>query len=57
MKSSTIIINQSLKTGIFPDAVKIAKVKPLFKKGDNFCLNIYTYILDTYVYCLKIVLL
>ena len=37
----TIIINQSLETGIFPDALKIAKVKPLFKKGDNCCLNNY----------------
>ena len=40
-KPLTIIINQSLKTGIFPDALKIAKVKPLYKKGDNFCLNNY----------------
>ena len=30
-----------MKTGIFPDALKIAKVKPLYKKGDNFCLNNY----------------
>ena len=29
-KPLTIIINQSLKTGVFPDALKIAKVKPLF---------------------------
>ena len=34
-------LNQSLKTGIFPDAVKIAKVKPLYKKSDNSCLNNY----------------
>ena len=40
-KPLTIIINQSLKTGIFPDALKVAKVKPLFKKGDNCCLNNY----------------
>ena len=40
-KPLTIIINQSLKTGIFPDALKIAKVKPLYKKGDNFSLNNY----------------
>ena len=40
-KPLTIIINQSLKTGVFPDALKIAKVKPLYKKGDNFCLNNY----------------
>ena len=40
-KPLPIIINQSLKTGVFPDALKIAKVKPLYKKGDNFCLNNY----------------
>ena len=40
-KPLTIIINQSLKTGIFPEALKIAKVKPLYKKGDNFGLNNY----------------
>ena len=40
-KPLTIIINQSLKTGVFPDPLKIAKVKPLYKKGDNFCLNNY----------------
>ena len=28
----TIIINQMLNTGIFPDSLKIAKVSPLFKK-------------------------
>ena len=40
-KPLTIIINQSLKTGIFPDALKIAKVKPLYKKSDIFSLNNY----------------
>ena len=40
-KPLTIIRNQSLETGIFPDALKVAKVKPLFKKGDNCCLNNY----------------
>ena len=30
----TLIINQMLTTGIFPDKLKIAKVKPIFKKGD-----------------------
>ena len=40
-KPLTIIINQSLRTGIFPDALKIAKVKPLYEKGDNFRLNNY----------------
>ena len=31
----THIINQSLCTGIFPDRLKIAKVVPLFNKGDQ----------------------
>ena len=37
----TIIINQCLLTGIFPDLIKIAKVKPLFKRGDACQLNNY----------------
>ena len=40
-KPLTIIINQSLETGISPDALKVANVKPLFKKSDNCCLNNY----------------
>jgi hypothetical protein len=31
----TVTINQSLKTGIFPEMLKIAKVIPLFKKDNN----------------------
>ena len=34
-KSLTLIINQSLSTGIFPDSLKVAKVIPLYKKGDK----------------------
>lgn len=37
----TLIINQSLSTGIYPDVLKIAKVRPLFKKGDKALLNNY----------------
>ena len=40
-KPLTIIINECLETGIFPDALKVAKVKPLYKKGDNCCFNNY----------------
>ena len=39
--SLTIIINQSLETGIFPDSLKIAKVVPLFKKDDPTTVNNY----------------
>ena len=28
-------------TGIFPEKLKIAKVKPLYKKGDKCCFNNY----------------
>ena len=34
-KSITLIINQSLITGIFPDKLKIAKVIPIFKKDSK----------------------
>ena len=37
----THIIKQSLCTGIFPDRLKIAKVIPLFKKGDQHVLDNY----------------
>ena len=37
----TVIINQSLMTGIFPDRLKIAKVIPLFKKDDPHILDNY----------------
>ena len=37
----SVIINQSLVTGIFPDRLKIAKVIPLFKKGDDHVFDNY----------------
>ena len=35
----TVVINESLLTGIFPEKLKIAKIKPLHKKGDKSCFN------------------
>ena len=35
------LINQSLHQGLFPEALKLAKVIPLFKKGDASCFNNY----------------
>ena len=40
-KPLTLIINQSLSTGIFPDSLKVAKVIPLYKKGDKAILGNY----------------
>ena len=37
----TVILNQSLLNGIFPDALKIVIVKPLFKKGEKNSFNNY----------------
>ena len=37
----TIIINQSLNTGIFPNCLKVAKVLPLFKKGSKYLFDNY----------------
>ena len=37
----TLIVNQSLSTGIFPDRLKIAKVIPLFKKGNPHVFDNY----------------
>ena len=40
-KSVTLIINQTLSTGIFPDSLKVAKVIPLYKKGDKALFDNY----------------
>ena len=37
----TLVINQILNTGIFPDKLNIAKVVPIFKKGDHTLMNNY----------------
>ena len=41
IKPLSIIINQMLSTGIFPDRLKVAKVVPLFKKGDKSLFSNY----------------
>ena len=40
-KPLMLIFNQAIKTGQYPDALKIAKVIPLFKKGDPHQINNY----------------
>ena len=40
-KCLTLIINQSLNSGIFPDNLKIAKVTPIYKKGDKQIITNY----------------
>ena len=37
----SILVNQSLNTGIFPDELKLAKVIPVHKKGDTHLFNNY----------------
>ena len=41
VRSLTVIINQSLNTGIFPSKLKIAKVIPLYKKNEKDMFNNY----------------
>ena len=41
IKPSTIIPNQMLETGVFPEKLKVAKVIPLIKKGDPILLTNY----------------
>ena len=43
-ESLSIIVNQMLKTGTFPELLKTSKVIPLYKKGDNSNLSNYMYI-------------
>ena len=39
--SLTLIVNQMLTTGIFPDSFKKSKITPIFKKGDSSLLINY----------------
>ena len=40
-KPLTLIINQSITSGVFPSKMKLAKVIPIFKKGDIYKLDNY----------------
>ena len=40
-KCITVIINQLLTSGIFPNSLKIAKVTPIFKKENNKLITNY----------------
>ena len=42
-----MVINQTHLTGIFPNKLKIAKVIPLFRKGDKSIIENYTPILPS----------
>ena len=37
----TLLINQTLSTGIFPNELKISRARPLFKNGDTSNINNY----------------
>ena len=41
IKPLTLLINQVFNTAIFPDRLKLAKVIPVFKKGDSKLINNY----------------
>ena len=40
-KPLTLITNQALGTGIFPEKLKITEVIPIFKQGEDPNLNYY----------------
>ena len=49
----TLIINQTITTGIFPNQLKIAKVVPIFKKNAQTGVKIigrFLYISDFYIF-------
>ena len=41
IKSLTLIINQIIDTGVFPNKLKIAQITPIFKKDDRTLFTNY----------------
>ena len=41
VKPLTVIVNQSLHTGIYPSQLKLSRVKPLFKNDNKTHFNNY----------------
>ena len=41
VKPLTLLMNQIIHTGELPDQLKLSRVKPLFKKGDQCCFSNY----------------
>ena len=41
IKPLTVLINQPLSPGIFPNELKISRVRPLYKNGDTSNINNY----------------
>ena len=41
LKPITLIVNQMINTGIFPDKLKIAKINPIYKKDDETLFTNY----------------
>ena len=42
VKPLTLLMNQIIRTGEFPDQIKLSGVKLLFKKGDKSCFSKYS---------------
>ena len=47
-KHLAFIINQTIRTGCYPDKLKIVRMRPLSEKGENTQLKI----VDQYAFCL-----
>ena len=43
LDTATVCVNEALKTGSFPDSLKCANVRPIYKKVDPFDKNQWVY--------------